>query len=69
MSSLNLNNIQSVQDAIQRTMEEIGLAKRDVWPHTSMVPVESRERYLETLQVWQAYLEGRLNTLERGSHT
>jgi len=63
MSSLNLNNVQSVTDAIQRNMEEIGLAKRDVWPHTSMVPVESRERYLETLQVQQTYLEHRLNTL------
>jgi hypothetical protein len=60
MSMLNLNNPQSIRDALKRTEEELQLQTKGVWPHHSMVPEHTRTRYRETLIAQSKYLQNRL---------
>lgn len=60
MSMLNLNNPQSIRDALKRTKEELQLQTQGVWPHYSMVPEQNRTRYRETLIAQAKYLQNRL---------
>tara|TARA_B100000809_G_scaffold262175_1_gene312577 strand:- start:953 stop:1318 length:366 start_codon:yes stop_codon:yes gene_type:complete len=63
---LNTNDLQSVLAGIKRTEEEIGLAKRDVWPNVSVVPENARQNYLATLEAQLVYLANRTEILALG---
>ena len=56
---LDLNDLQSVAEAIQRNKAEIEDAGRGIWPPTSLVPIESRGHYLDTMEASITYLTKR----------
>ena len=65
---LDMNSTKSLFDNIRATEEEIRLADRGVWPNPSLVPVESRDRYRETLSVQRGVLIERYLELVSLSH-
>lgn len=52
----NMNDAKSLFDNIQSTEGEIRLADQNIWPSPSLVPVESRGRYRETLSIQRSVL-------------
>ncbi len=65
---LNMNDPKSLFDNIRSTEEEIRLADRNIWPNTSLVPVESRGRYREALSTQRDVLIKRYLELVSMSH-
>ena len=60
MSMLNLNCKQSIRDAIDATKKELDGMDNNIWPHYSMVPIDKRDSYRETMLTQLNYLNGRL---------
>ena len=64
MSLLNMNSAASVLEAIIAARDEMDGFDRGIWPHESMVPIESRASYQRTIEASWLHLCQRLTTLQ-----
>jgi hypothetical protein len=60
MSMFDLNCKQSIRDAIDATKKELDGMDNNIWPHYSMVPIDKRDSYRETMLAQLNYLNKRL---------